>query len=70
MHAGSARLTLHMEPVTAVGGWQLDRNHHRLTVERHGLVVHEEVIADSPLRTSIRDATAKLLGHDLLPRQT
>lgn len=38
-----------------------------LTVERHGLVVHEEVIADSPLRTSIRDATAKLLGPDPLP---
>ncbi len=67
LHAGSTRLTLHLEPVTAVGGWQLDRNHHRMTVERHGLVVHEEVIADSPLRTSIRDATAKLLGPDPLP---
>lgn len=67
LHAGSTRLTLHMEPVTAVGGWQLDRNHHRLTIEHDGLVVHDEVIADSPLRTSLHDAATRLLGPDPLP---
>ncbi|MGH3752742.1 MAG: Gfo/Idh/MocA family oxidoreductase [Pseudonocardiaceae bacterium] len=67
LHAGATRLTLHMEPVTTVGGWQLDRNQHRLTVETNGLLIRDEVIADYPLRTSLHDTTAKLLGPGPLP---
>lgn len=60
LHAGRTRFTLHLDPVTAHGGWQLDRNHHRLTAERDGHLLHEDILIDSPLRTSVRQAVAAL----------
>lgn len=60
LHAGRTRFTLHLDPVTAHGGWQLDRNHHRLTAERDGELLHENILIDSPLRTSVRHAVATL----------
>lgn len=64
VRAGQTRFTVQLDPVTAPGGWQLDRNHHRLTAERGGTLLHEEVIEDSPLHTSIRTAVLDLLGTD------
>ncbi|MFF3730928.1 Gfo/Idh/MocA family oxidoreductase [Streptomyces sp. NPDC002476] len=66
VHAGRTRFTLHLEPVTAPGGWQLERNHHRITAVRDGAVLHDEVLADSPLQTSVRHA-ATLLFADTPP---
>jgi hypothetical protein len=60
LHAGRTRFTLHLDPVTVPGGWQLDRNHHRLTAERDGELLHEDILIDSPLRTSVRHAVASL----------
>jgi hypothetical protein len=57
---------VHFDPVTAPGGWQLDRNHHRITAERDGAVLHDEVVEDSPLHIAIRHATT-LLGTDPIP---
>lgn len=67
VHAGRTRFTLHLEPVTAPGGWQLERNHHRLTAVRDGAVVHDEVLADSPLQTSVRHAAAALFAEAAPP---
>lgn len=67
VHAGRTRFTLHLEPVTSPGGWQLERNHHRLTAVRDGAVVHDEVLADSPLETSVRHAAAVLFAHAAPP---
>ncbi|MFE9424130.1 Gfo/Idh/MocA family oxidoreductase [Kitasatospora sp. NPDC006697] len=61
-HAGVTRFTLHLDPVTAPGGWQLERNHHRITAVRDGQVVHDEVLHDSPLRTSVHHAVTALLA--------
>lgn len=62
VHAGRTRFTLHLEPVTAPGGWQLERNHHRLTAVRDGILLHDEVLTDSPLDTSVRHAATVLFG--------
>lgn len=62
VHAGRTRFTLHLEPVTAPGGWQLERNHHRLTAVRDGALLHDEVRNDSPLDTSVRHAAGILFG--------
>ncbi|WP_405088816.1 hypothetical protein [Microbispora sp. NBC_01389] len=67
VHAGRTQFTAHLDPVTATGGWQLERNHHRVTVERAGELLHDEVVQDSPLHTSIRDAVATLMGPGLVP---
>ncbi|MGH3825561.1 MAG: hypothetical protein ACRDQX_00070, partial [Pseudonocardiaceae bacterium] len=67
IHAGQTRFTAHLEPVTAPGGWQLNRNQHRITVERAGHPLHDEVINDSPLHTAITTAMMTLLGSDPLP---
>ncbi|MEJ8654785.1 hypothetical protein WKI65_43805 [Streptomyces sp. MS1.AVA.3] len=66
VHAGRTRFTLHLEPVTAPGGWQLERNHHRLTAVRDGALLHDEVLSDSPMETSVRHA-ATLLFSDVPP---
>lgn len=66
-HAGQTRFTAHLDPVTAPGGWQLDRNQHRITVERAGRLLHDEVHVDSPLHTAINTAVTTLLGSDPLP---
>ena len=60
LRAGQTRFTLHLDPVTVHGGWQLDRNHHRLTAERDGHLLHEDILIDSPLRTSVHQAVATL----------
>ncbi|MFP8959108.1 hypothetical protein ACLIYP_00840 [Streptomyces nanhaiensis] len=60
VHAGTTHFALHLEPVTAPDGWQLDRNDHRLTAVRDGRPLHDEVLHDSPLETSIRHAIDQL----------
>ncbi|WP_181727293.1 hypothetical protein [Streptomyces sp. PT12] len=62
--AGNTRFTLHLDPVTTADGWQLDRNHHRLTATRldNGQLLHDEVIHDSPLTTSLHHAVTTLLA--------
>lgn len=67
VHAGRTRFTLHLEPVTAPGGWQLERNHHRLTAVRDGALLHDEVLTDSPLDTSVRHAATVLFDDTPLP---
>jgi hypothetical protein len=67
IRAGQTRFTAHLAPVTAAGGWQLDRNQHRITVERCGRMLHDEVIDDSPMHTAIRQAVSALLGDEPLP---
>ncbi|MFD4577421.1 hypothetical protein ACFWNK_34045 [Streptomyces sp. NPDC058417] len=67
VHAGRTQFTVHLDPVTATGGWQLERNHHRITAERDGLVLHDEVIHDSPLHTAIRNAITTLTGDGPVP---
>ncbi|MBB1246540.1 Gfo/Idh/MocA family oxidoreductase, partial [Streptomyces durbertensis] len=66
VRAGDTLFTLHLEPVTAPDGWQLDRNHHSLTAIRAGQVLHDEVVRDSPLDTSIRNAATTLLADNPL----
>ncbi|MBS2547748.1 Gfo/Idh/MocA family oxidoreductase [Catenulispora sp. NL8] len=68
VHAGRTRFKLHLEPVTAPGGWQLDRNQHRLSADQDGTVVFDQIIEDSPMRTSIRHAIAALRGKTPPPR--
>jgi hypothetical protein len=68
VRAGQTRFTAHLDPVTAPGGWQLDRNQHRITVERASQLLHDEVIEDSPLHTAIDTAVTTLLGSDPLQR--
>jgi S-adenosylhomocysteine hydrolase/predicted dehydrogenase len=63
VHAGRTRFKLHLEPVTAPGGWQLDRNHHRLSADQDGTVVFDQIIEDSPMHTSIRHAIDVLRGQ-------
>lgn len=67
IHAGTTRFTLHLDPVTAPDGWQLDRNHHRVTAERDGQVIHDAVLQDSPLTTGVRHAIAALLDDAAPP---
>ncbi|MBO7936569.1 hypothetical protein [Streptomyces antibioticus] len=67
VHAGRTQFTAHLDPVTATGGWQLERNHHRVTAERDGLVLHDEVVHDSPLHTAILSATTTLTGASPVP---
>ncbi|MFH0246101.1 hypothetical protein ACGRHY_27630 [Streptomyces sp. HK10] len=67
VHAGRTRFTLHLDPVTTPGNWQLERNHHRITATRNGTVVHDEVLHDSPLETSVRHAAETLLADTPLP---
>ncbi|TQN28423.1 oxidoreductase family protein [Haloactinospora alba] len=67
LETGNTRFTLHLEPVTAPGGWQLERNHHRLTAERDNHLLYDEVLEDSPLSTAIRYAMRSLLDEAPLP---
>lgn len=67
LHAGQTRCTLHFDPVTAAGGWQLECNRHRLTVERRAEILHDQVLADSPLQTALRSTIDALLGTDPMP---
>jgi hypothetical protein len=67
LRAGQTRCTLHLDPVTASGGWQLERNQHRLTVERRAQIVHDQVLDDSPLETALRSSIDDLLSPDPLP---
>ncbi|GII52813.1 hypothetical protein Pth03_12020 [Planotetraspora thailandica] len=67
VHAGRTRFTAHLDPVTAPDGWQLNRNLHRVTVERGGEILHDEVIEDSPLHTAIRQAIVMLTGPVTAP---
>jgi len=68
VHVGRTRFKLHLEPVTAPGGWQLDRNQHRLSADQDGSVVFDQIIEDSPMHTSIRHAIAVLRGQTAPPR--
>ncbi|MFG1755324.1 Rossmann-fold NAD(P)-binding domain-containing protein [Streptosporangium sandarakinum] len=60
--AGRTQVAVHLEPVTVAGGWQLERNHHRVVAARNGRIVHDQVVEDSPLRTAISDAIGRLTG--------
>lgn len=60
--AGTTHFALHLEPVTAPAGWQLDRNHHRLTAARGGDLLHDAVLHDSPLDTYLRQSVSALLA--------
>ncbi|MBA0127246.1 Gfo/Idh/MocA family oxidoreductase [Haloechinothrix sp. YIM 98757] len=62
MRAGCTHLVLHLDPVTTGDEHQLDRNHHRLTVQRGTELVHDEIIHDSPLDTAVRHSVAALRG--------
>lgn len=68
VRTGRTRFALHLEPVTAPGGWQLDRNQHRLTADRAGHVIHDQIVVDSPMHSSIRDALTALRAEALPPR--
>ncbi|XUY30467.1 Gfo/Idh/MocA family oxidoreductase (plasmid) [Agrobacterium sp. rho-8.1] len=67
--AGITTVTLYFDPVTTVGGWQLPRNYHRLTVERQGNIVADYVLPDAPLHNAIRHGVSTMLtdGEDLGP---
>ena len=67
VHAGRTRFAVHLDPVTAPGGWQLARSNHRVTAERDGTVLHDEVVHDSPLHTAVQHAATTLLGSRPLP---
>lgn len=67
VHAGDTHFSLHLDPVSARYGWQLDRNHHRLTATRNGCLIHDEILYDSPLENSIRYAVITLLANTSLP---
>lgn len=67
VQAGATHFALHLEPVTAHDGWQLDRNHHRLTATRGGHLLHDEVLRDSPMESSVQRAVATLLADTPLP---
>jgi hypothetical protein len=66
VHAGQTQFTAHLDPVTAAGGWQLDRNQHRITASRDGQLLHDEVIGDSPLHNDIRHAVTALFSDQPL----
>ncbi|QOC93845.1 Gfo/Idh/MocA family oxidoreductase [Micromonospora craniellae] len=66
VRAGRTRFVAHLDPVTAPDGWQLDRNQHRVTAHRDGLLVHDTVVDDSPLHTAVRNAVSQLLSDDVL----
>ena len=68
VHVGRTRFKLHLEPVTAPGGWQLARNQHRLSADQDGTVVFDQIIEDSPMHTSLRHAIAALRGQTPPPR--
>ncbi len=67
VHAGQTQFTAHLDPVTAPGGWQLNRNQHRITASRDGQLLHDEVIDDSPLHNAIRHSVSALLSGQPLP---
>ncbi|SFK20151.1 S-adenosyl-L-homocysteine hydrolase, NAD binding domain [Streptosporangium canum] len=67
VHAGRTIVTVHLDPVTTAGGWQLDRNQHRVTVKRDGDVLHDQVLGDSPLQTAIRAGAETLTGSGEVP---
>lgn len=67
VHAGATKFTVHLDPVTAADGWQLARNTHRVTVERHGTLLHDEAVTDSPLHTAVSTAADALHGERSLP---
>ncbi|WP_433259769.1 hypothetical protein ACQPYK_49250 (plasmid) [Streptosporangium sp. CA-135522] len=67
IRAGRTCLTVHLDPVTTAEGWQLDRNRHRITIDRDGEVLHDQIIEDSPLQTAIRSAASALTGSVPLP---
>jgi len=62
VHAGDTQFTAHLDPVTAPGGWQLDRNQHRITASRDRQLLHDETIGDSPLHTAFQHAVSVLLA--------
>ncbi|MEU8042413.1 hypothetical protein [Streptosporangium sp. NPDC049078] len=64
---GRTRVTVHLDPVTTAGGWQLDRNRHRVVVERDGDMLCDQVVEDSPLRTAICEAADALTSRRPLP---
>ncbi|WP_433513755.1 Gfo/Idh/MocA family oxidoreductase [Nonomuraea sp. CA-143628] len=66
-HAADTLVTIHLDPVTTTGGWQLQRNQHRLVAERDGKVLHDDVIDDSPLHTAITSAAETLTGTQPVP---
>jgi hypothetical protein len=67
VYAGHTRFQVHLDPVTTADDWQLDRNQHRITAERDGRMIHDQVIEDSPLHTAITSAVSALTSTDPVP---
>ncbi|SDI49976.1 Oxidoreductase family, NAD-binding Rossmann fold [Sinosporangium album] len=67
VHAADTLVTVRLDPVTTTGGWQLQRNQHRLVAERDGKILHDEIIDDSPLHTAITSAAETLTGSQPVP---
>lgn len=67
IHVGQTRFTVAFDPVTLPNGELLGRNHHLLLVERNGAVLHEEIVEDSPLHTTVSRAATDLFGAAALP---
>ncbi|MFJ4689476.1 Gfo/Idh/MocA family oxidoreductase [Streptomyces sp. NPDC088789] len=62
VHTTTGRAALHLDPVTAPAGWQLERNHHRLTTHTPtGRLRDDQVLYDSPLETSLQHGVTTLL---------
>jgi hypothetical protein len=64
VHAGKTIFTASFDPVAATGGWQLARNHHRVTATRANQVLHDQVIQDSPLHNAIHHAAVALMRDE------
>ncbi|MER6913910.1 Gfo/Idh/MocA family oxidoreductase [Streptomyces sp. NPDC000594] len=68
IHTTTGRAALHLDPVTTPGGWQLERNHHRLTTHTPaGRLLDDQVLYDSPLETSLQHGATTLLNTGPLP---
>lgn len=66
VRAGRTTFTACLDPVTTADGWQLARNHHRITAERSGQLIHDQILTDSPLHTAIQHAARALTGSQPL----
>ena len=66
VRAGRTTFTACLDPVTTADGWQLPRNHHRITAERSGQLIHDQILTDSPLHTAIQHAARALTGSQPL----
>ena len=67
LRRGAVAVTLYFDPVTAQGGWQLPRNHHRIVVTRDDVVISDDVFAESPMHNALKSAIDRLAGSGDMP---